>query len=682
MVTQAASRQEVVGVEIFANLFKAIVDEMAWIVLRSSHTTFVKETQDFGVALVTREGEMFAYPYGSGATPLMGVAMHGGTQATPEWEPGDILITNDPYSTGGMVMHLNDIYIFKPIFADGRLLCFAWAFIHCTDVGGYAPGSIDMQNSEIFQEGLRLRPVKLFRGGKLNEELWNIFADNCRIPALNWGDMTACVAALDKAEIRLQSLTERYGNNDVEQAIYATLDRTELLARKVLARIPVGEYQFVEYFEDDYISEVPVRLTLKLTARGDGTIGLDYTGSDPQVRSALNLPTGSTPHHPFLSIALTNFVVTHAKSIHINAGILRCIDLVLPKSSVVNASFPAACGMRYTTAMRIHDLIVGALTRAMPGDVPAGGSGTLVVTYISTSELGARGRVVVANPVSGGSGGGPDQDGISGTDLTVAFLRNVPVEILESEAPVIVRCFGLTADSEGAGKFRGGFGIAYELEVLHPSAVVVMRGKDRHRFSAWGAAGGGAGSTGGNVGTRRGQTPHVIGKRTVYRPELGEVIRIWCGGGGGFGNALERDPASVAEDVRAGLVSRERARDIYGVVLSKTEVDAAATLALRDALRNAQRRTQELFDLGPARRDFEHRHGDAPQRIAAWLPTLPTGVQRYAQCEVYRHLHASGPGPYPDDAIAAAIDKIARALGGEQWTPVGALMRAGDAGLR
>ena len=181
--------QDAASTEIFANLFKAVVDEMAWILLRSSHTTFVKETQDFAVALVTPEGETFAYPYGSGATPIMGVPMHAGTQAVNDWAPGDVLITNDPYSTGGMVMHLNDIYLFQPIFADGALLCFAWSFIHCTDVGGYAPGSIDMQNNEVFQEGLRLRPMRLYRGGELNTELWNIFADNCRIPALNWGDI-------------------------------------------------------------------------------------------------------------------------------------------------------------------------------------------------------------------------------------------------------------------------------------------------------------------------------------------------------------------------------------------------------------------------------------------------------------------------------------------------------------
>ncbi len=659
MPANAPARQDAVSVEVFANLFKAVVDEMAWIVLRSSHTTFVKETQDFGVALVTPEGEMFAYPYGSGATPLMGVAMHTATQAVA-WEPGDVLITNDPFSTQGMVMHLNDIYLFRPVFVGGELLCFAWSFIHCTDVGGYAPGSIDMQNSEVFQEGLRLRPVKLFRRGALNEEVWNIFADNCRIPSLNWGDITACVAALTKAEARLSRVAERYGRDEVKEAMYGTLDRTERLTRQVLAEIPAGEYSFVEYFEDDYVSDVPVRLALRLVARGDGTILLDYTGSDPQVRAALNLPTGSMPHHPFLAMALVNFVVTRSEALHINAGILRCIDLVLPEASVVNAAFPAACGMRFTTAMRVHDLVLGALNKAIPGEAPVGGSGTLVVTYVSTSEPGGAGRVVVANPVSGGSGASARRDGISGAEMSVAFLRNVPVEILEAEAPVVVHRFALRPDSEGPGRFRGGFGIEYELEIRHPSAVVVMRGKDRHRFTSWGAAGGGAGTTNGCIGTRRGEAPHDIGKRTVYRAEMGEVIRVWGGGGGGFGDPYERDPALVAADVAAGLVSPERARNVYGVALVDGAVDEAATAALRA---RPGRQSPRGFDFGEARAEWERVHGEAAERIARWLPDLPPGVRRYAQAEVYRRLYAGGSGPYRGAAIETAIAGVGHALG-------------------
>src|SRR5437762_4216532 len=655
--------QDAIGVEVFANLFKAVVDEMAWVVLRSSHTTFVKETQDFGVALVTPEGEMFAYPYGSGATVLMGVAMDSVTQGIA-WEEGDVVITNDPYATRGMVMHLNDIYAFRPVFVDGELLCLAWTFIHCTDVGGYAPGSIDMQNSEVFQEGLRMRPVKLFKRGVLNEEVWNLFADNCRIPSLNWGDMTACVAALTKAETRMQRLAERYGRGEVRRAMYATLDRTEALTRTVLSQLPQGSYTFTEYFEDDYVSDVPVRIVVKLTVRGDGTIELDYTGSDPQVRAALNLPTGNMNHHPFLAMSAVNYVVTKSEAIHINAGILRCIDLVLPEASVVNASFPAACGMRFTTAMRVHDLVLGALTKAIPGKVPVAGSGVLVVTYISTSELGGAGRVVVANPVSGGSGASGERDGISGTEMSVAFLRNVPVEVLEAEAPVVVRRFGLAPDSEGPGRFRGGFGVAYELEIKHPSAVVVMRGKDRQRFCAWGAAGGGAGTTSGNIGTRPGARlsstgPHDIGKRTVYRAELGEVIRLWGGGGGGFGDPFERDPELVAADVAAGLVSPERARDVYGVAITAGALDATATAVLRRRPRNVD----SAFDFGPARSEWERVHGAAAERIAEWLPSLPVAVRRYAQAAAYRQLHEAGPGPYRADAIAAALATVGAALG-------------------
>jgi N-methylhydantoinase B len=327
--------------------------------------------------------------------------------------------------------------------------------------------------------------------------------------------------------------------------------------------------------------------------------------------------------------------------------------------------------MRFTTAMRVHDLILGALNRAMPGAVPVAGSGVLVVTYISTSELGGAGRVVVANPVSGGSGASAERDGISGAEMSVAFLRNVPVEVLEAEAPVVVRRFSLAADSEGPGKFRGGFGVAYELEIRHPSAVVVMRGKDRQRFCAWGAGGGHAGTTSGNIGTRQGADPHDIGKRTVYRPELGEVIRLWGGGGGGFGDPFERDPDMVAADVAAGLVKPERAREVYGVALTAAgEVDDAATAALRRRKRPAS----DGFDFGPARTEWERVHGEAAERIAAWVPGLPVAVRRYAQGEAYRQLHASGPGPYRADAIVAALAAVCATLG----QPAGEMRQAAE----
>jgi N-methylhydantoinase B len=282
-----------------------------------------------------------------------------------------------------------------------------------------------------------------------------------------------------------------------------------------------------------------------------------------------------------------------------------------------------------------------------------------VVTYISTSELGGAGRVVVANPVSGGSGASGERDGISGTEMSVAFLRNVPVEVLEAEAPVVVRRFGLAPDSEGPGEYRGGFGVAYDLEIRHPSAVVVMRGKDRQSFCAWGAAGGRAGTTSGNIGVRPGAAPHDIGKRTVYRAELGELIQLWGGGGGGFGDPFERDPDMVLADVAAGLVSPERAREVYGVAIADGAVDQAATAALRRRPRPAAAE----FEFGPARSEWERRHGEAAERIALWLPSLPVAVRRYAQAEIYRRLHAAGPGPYRADTVETTLAAVGATLG-------------------
>jgi N-methylhydantoinase B len=239
----------------------------------------------------------------------------------------------------------------------------------------------------------------------------------------------------------------------------------------------------------------------------------------------------------------------------------------------------------------------------------------------------------------------------------VAFLRNVPVEVLESEAPVLVRKFGLLPDSEGAGQYRGGFGLEYELEVRHPSAVVVMRGKDRHRFTSWGAVGGQAGAVNSNASLAPNGERRDIGKRTVYRPELHEVIRLTSGGGGGYGDPFTRDPHAVARDVSAGLVSHERAANVYGVVLHGDAVDQAGTARLRSG-----RRSTAGFDFGASRSDWEHLHSVASECIAAWLPGLPVGVRRYAQAQVYHALHASGPGPYDATQVRQAIADVAESM--------------------
>lgn len=643
--------------EVLANHFRAVAEEMSHIVLRAAHTTFIKETQDYAAALVTPGGEIFAYPHTTGVTALLGIPMRPGTTAFDDWAPGDILITNDPYQTSGMVLHLPDLYLMKPVFCGGELICFAWTFMHCSDVGGMVPGSTDMQATEIFQEGLRLRPVKLFKGGQRNEEVWRIIADNSRIPKLNQGDLGALVAALNTGEQRFVRLVEKYGREVVQGSIERTLQRTEERTLAVLrSSIRPGSYQFIDYLENDYVSDIPVRIKVTMRAQEDGVVVLDFTGSDPQVRAALNLPVGGQRHHPFLSLAVMNFVVTRAEGLHLNAGILRCIDLVLPQSSIVNASFPASCGMRYLTAMRAHDAVLGALAQATDCGVPAAGAGEIAVTVVATTDVGDSVRLAVANPVQGGTGGGPTSDGVAGIDYPVAFLRNVPAEVLESEMPVLVHRFALVPDSEGPGKHRGGHGVEYEVEVNHPDAVIVMRGKERYRFEPWGVAGGSAGTLGSTIVRRADQTVADIGKTSSYRPDFNDILCIRGAGGGGYGHPCERPPERVLRDVLNELVSTERARDVYGVVIANGKLDGPATAARRKVL--GAQANGAMFQFGAGRDRWWAAYGTASERISDWLLTLSPSLRMYGKERAYRRLQALGEGPWSTETIDSILAAI------------------------
>ena len=655
-ISPTSASPDPVRSEIFANLFRAIVNEMGWIIQRSAHTTFVKETLDFGTALVTPEGEQFAVVDATGVTALVGVPMAPGIAAFADWAPGDLAITNDPYATAGMVTHLNDMFFLKPLFSGGELLCFAWAFVHCSDVGGNVPGSIDGANAEIFQEGLRLAPAKLYRQGVLNQDLVDFISSNCRSPEMNWGDLNAAVSSLGRAEKRMEQLVARYDRGTVRSAMQQILDRSEAVTRAVLRQIPKGSYEFVEYLEDSYVNPVnpaPIRAQLKLSARGDGTVTLDFSGSDPQVAAAINMPAGGQKHHPMLSLALMSFVVTATEGQVFNAGILRCIDLVLPEHSFVNASFPAACGMRVVTAMRVHDLTLGALAKAMPGRLPAGGAGQLAVISIATADLAGKSRVVAANAVVGGSGGGGGLDGISGTDFPTAALRNIPIEVLEAEAPVLVRRSALLKDSEGAGQQRGGFGIEYAFAVTDHRARVVTRGKDRHRFAAWGVAGGQAAQPGFSRLEKADGTIVDTGKRALQQPDLGDLIVVAGGGGGGYGDPLQRSPEAVRLDILDGLVSPERGRAQYGVALGEAgEVDAEATAELRRQLAG-QRAPPASVDFGPGRSVWQRNWREAYGIIADWCHTLPPNGRRSAQERAYlRVIEQLQPPPAPAEVLA------------------------------
>ena len=293
--------QDKVLLEILRNRFQAIGDEMASVAFRTAHTVFVKETQDFATALVTPKGEIFAAPKRYGVLIMLATPMDGAIRAIgDDVEDGDIFMSNDPIGTEGMCTHLTDVYFWKPIFYKGDLICYAWSFIHSSDVGGKVPGSISPSNYEIYQEGIRIPPRKLFYKGKLDEPFLNVFLDNCRIPDQNWGDIKACIASLNTAERRVHTLLDQYGPEVVSDGMDSVLDWAETQSRREIRRVPNGVYSYVDYMEGDKQDIGMIRIRLDLHVNDDEFL-LDYTGTDPQVRAFAKhvqlLQDGPLEHH-------------------------------------------------------------------------------------------------------------------------------------------------------------------------------------------------------------------------------------------------------------------------------------------------------------------------------------------------------------------------------------------------
>jgi len=316
------------------------------------------------------------------------------------------------------------------------------------------------------------------------------------------------------------------------------------------------------------------------------------------------------------------------------------VRMTLPEGSVVNPKFPAACGVRYATVLRIYDAVLGALARAVPEDIPAasGGQGCMVALSLPDPEAGRR-HVTVIEPMIGGGGGRPSRDGVDGCDASLGFLKTTPAETLEAEVPIVVRRFHLIQDSAGPGRFRGGFGVRLDFQVFQPEGLVTARGMERLRFAPWGVAGGTAGATGsvvlnpGTAGERR------LPKIDVLALEPGDVLSVRTPGGGGHGDRFTRPPSHVLVDVMAGLISREHAREAYGVVLDGDRVDEAATTGLRAARRgetSVREAAGAAFDFGVARREHERRWpSELQDAFIALLMSLPAPYRAYVRRTLY-----------------------------------------------
>jgi len=621
-----------IRLEILSNRFQAIVDEMAQALFRTAHTVFIKETQDYGAVLVSPQGEVFAASRRYGVLMMVGMPMDDAIKMIgDDVAEGDIFMTNDPISTGGMCTHLNDVFLWKPIFHDGKLICYAWTFVHMSDVGGRVSGSIAPSSTELIQEGIRVPPQKLFRAGVLDEVFLKMFLANTRTGEQNWGDMKACIAALSTAERRMKELLDRYGPAAITKGIVDVLDYAETQAIRVISSVPNGVYYFSDFVEADMVGQGLLRINLKLTI-ADGQMLMDFTGTAPQVRAALNLPSFGKTGHWMLITGVVNWLCTREPNIAYNAGLVRPMKVHIPKGTIINPEAGAAVGSRYSTSHKVCDVIIGALSQAVPDQLPATDSGQGSILMVAVPDpVTSETRVSVIQPAVGGSGGRPVDDGVDGTMVILNFLKNVPTELLEREMPtILIRHYGLREDSGGAGRYRGGTGSIIEFETRAPYSTVTSRNMERYIFPPAGRLGGTPGTTGFTLLNPDTDHARDIGKIDILEMNAGDVLRLGTQGGGGYGDPLERPAQKVWDDVLDGYVSPETAREKYGVVGDPAAgLDTDATVKLRKAMRDARGgKPLKAFDFGPVREAYHQRWPSAMHdAISGLVQPLPR-VQR------------------------------------------------------
>ncbi|MEM8855613.1 MAG: hydantoinase B/oxoprolinase family protein [Pseudomonadota bacterium] len=619
-----------VTLEILNTEVAAAAEEMALTLRRTARSLYVKEAVDFGVGLVTPEGRFFGNPREFGSALLdydIAPTLNALDEALDE---GDVLFTNHPYETAGLVSHTPDLTLIKPYFANGRLLGYGYTFIHSTDVGGKVPSSVSPTNTELYQEGLLIPPVKLIRKGVWDEQILRIYKANVRTPELNGHDLTAMLAALDTGAERVAAMVDSYGTDTFLTAQTALMDYAADKARDVLRRIPDGTYDFWDYLDDDAITPVPMRFSVAMTVR-DGQVHLDFTATDPQVASAFNVPTLGR-RHAWLTVRILHFVTTHDPTVPMNGGIFRDVTVALTKGTILDPQFPAATGVRAASAYRLNDAVTGAFAKAVPEDVPCPSGGAMVPVVLAEfhKETGKR-NVLVLNSIIVGSGARHGSDGYDGVDGSLSTIRNTPAEKSELEAGVDILAYGLNRDSAGAGEWRGGLGLRFTFRVTQKGGAVLGRGLERFFFRPWGMAGGQPGANMRvvrNIGTPREED---LGKIDMVPLDEGDTVTFLTPGGGGYGDPFRRPVDAVLADVLSGFVSEEAARRDYGVAIVGESVDAAETERLR-AARPPRLANDVPFDFGPERDAWDAVFDqERMARLNAVLMAMPQQVRAEAR---------------------------------------------------
>ncbi len=519
---------DAVDLEVFRHRLSAIAEEMGVALCRSAFSPNIKERRDFSCALFDARGEMAAQaahiPVHLGSTPLSVRAAIERRQPGP----GDVIILNDPFAGG---THLPDVTLVAPVFLPGATQPCGYVAnrAHHADIGGGSPGSMALA-TEIYQEGLRLPPVRLVRGGTLADDVLDLFLANTRVAHERRGDLMAQLAALRLGEARLLELIARHTPARVEAAMQALQDYSERRLRAALRRIPAGTYGAVDWLDDDGIEARDIELRVAVGV-GRGRITVDFSGTAAQVRGGIN-----ANHAVTLAAVLYAVQLAVGEEIPANAGLLRPLTLKLPRGSVVDADFPAAvAGGNVETSQRIVDVVLRALATALPERIPAASCGTMSNFALGGREARSGRQVAYYETIAGGAGAGPRGDGASAVQTHMTNTLNTPVEALEAAYPLRVVRYAVRRGSGGRGRHRGGDGIVREIETLAPLRVTLLAERRRHR--PYGLQGGEPGRGGAAQVVRASEPDRWIelASKTSLDVGAGDRIRIATPGGGGWG---------------------------------------------------------------------------------------------------------------------------------------------------
>ena len=537
---------EVTGLsmEIVRHRLEALVDDMATLIPQTARSIIARESHDFSTALCAPDGSLIAQGLG-GLVHLGSVpgAIAAVLARYPVMTPGDMFVLNDPYEGG---THLPDYIVVAPLFGGRELLGFAIAISHHSDVGGGVPGGHATGATDLFQEGVIVPPVRLVRGGIVDDDIWRIIGRNTRTPVDVRGDLHAQMAACRRAEQELSRLAAEVGSDPLARAMGALVEYTERLTRASISRLPAGRWTATDHLDEDGSGEV-VDLVVDLVIDGDH-VRADFSRSSPQVANGLNCNDGTLASAVYLG-----FRCILDTPIPDNAGFGRCFTITAEPGTIVSARDPAPVAARGLTAFRLADLMFKVLADVAPGIVWAAGEGGLSVVTIG--GVGPRGWYLLMDTVGGGSGARPTKDGLQGIAPAIGNVRNNSVEAIERDFPVRIVRYGFVADTGGRGEFRGANAMVKEYEFLADKAVAFCR-SDRRRIQPWGLCDGEPGAPSA-VDLRRAGDAEWVSLPVAHRFELrrGDRLRVATAGGGGYGPPSARSEDAVREDLREGNVA-------------------------------------------------------------------------------------------------------------------------------